>query len=275
MTAIGIISDLHIDRNQKALKKGETYDRLLSQIILEKQVEFLLIAGDVSNQYEMTQDFLEKVQKLSGIPIYFVPGNHDYWVMKESSKSTRMIHQFYSQQQESLIGNPRILNDEWALVGNPGWYDYGFADDEKFSEKDFQKKQYKFASWNDRHHVDWEQNDRKVSSDMLIQLKKDLHSVKDKKIILMTHVATHSEFVMPLPHRLYDYANAFLGAKEYEGLYTEFRSIQYSIMGHVHFRKTFRDKGVTYIAACLGLQRHWELKDAKKQIENTLVVISL
>ncbi|SFK52721.1 Calcineurin-like phosphoesterase superfamily domain-containing protein [Marinilactibacillus piezotolerans] len=76
---IGMVSDLHIDINEKALNEGETVDLLLAQFIEDKQIEILLIAGDISNNYIKSQQFIEKLKKRSGIRVYFVPGNHDYW----------------------------------------------------------------------------------------------------------------------------------------------------------------------------------------------------
>ncbi|MDZ7834657.1 MAG: metallophosphoesterase [Alkalibacterium sp.] len=209
------------------------------------------------------------------IPVKFVPGNHDYWAKDHGVTETRQIDAFFNEQNYSLVGKPYALNDEWALVGTPGWYDYGYGDQEKYSEKQFAKKKYGFASWNDLHFVDWKRSDKDVSQAMLKQLYKDLESVGDKKIILMTHVATHPEFVVPLPHRIYNYANAFLGAKAYEKVYEDYASIKYSIMGHVHFRKVVRDAGRTYISPCLGSSKHWTDKRLKRQLEKSLVTFEV
>lgn len=272
---VGIISDLHIDRNEGVLREGESFAQLLSELVKERHVELLLIAGDVSNHYQQTQEFLCQVHKRTGTPIRFVPGNHDYWAKDHEWTDTNHIERFFQEQEESLIGNPYEINEEWAVVGSPGWYDYGYGNHSVYTVEDFERKKYKFASWNDRHYVNWQKSDQEVSQEMLKQLRQDLNKVQDKKIILMTHVATHKEFTVPLPHRIYDYANAFLGAKSYETLYEEFSSIAYSVMGHVHFRKTHEENNVKYISACLGNKKHWRVKDAKKQLERTLVTIEI
>jgi putative phosphoesterase len=272
---LGIISDLHIDRNESALKAGETFETLLSDLVKEKELEYLLIAGDISNHYEITQKFIEEVEVKSGCPVLFVPGNHDYWAKDHEVTDTNKINDFFNQQSQSLVGNPRLLGEHWAIAGNPSWYDYGYGNHQVYSKEDFERKRYKFASWNDRHYVDWGRSDEEVSSEMLAQLREDLDKVKNRKTILMTHVATHSEFVVPLPHRVYDYANAFLGAKSYETLYEEFPSIKYSVMGHVHFRKSYYEKDTQFLSACLGNKKHWRVKDVKKQLDRTLVTLIL
>lgn len=272
---VGVISDLHVDRNQDLLRQGSTFASLLSDSLIDKEVDYVLIAGDLSNHYQQSQAFLESVQQRAGIPAKFVPGNHDYWAKDHGWVNTNEVDRFFKEQKESVVGQPFLLNEDWALVGSPGWYDYGYGNHEIYTLQDFEKKQYKFASWNDRHYVDWQASDQEVSQRMLEQLRTDLNQVKEKNIILMTHVATHKEFVVPLPHRVYDYANAFLGAKSYEMLYKEFPNIQYSIMGHVHFRKMFKENGITYLSACLGNKKHWRIKDARYQLEKTLVVLDI
>lgn len=270
---IGTLSDLHIDRNSDYTETDLV--KSFSEVIRDRQLNYLLIAGDISNHYLMTDDFLKKVQDTSNTPVIFVPGNHDYWAREHEVTDTNKINDFFNKQDYSLVGKPRLLNADWAVVGSPGWYDYGYGNTEIYDEAAFSKKQYGFASWNDRYYVDWGRSDRAVSQAMLNQLQEDLTSVGDRKIILMTHVATHQEFVMPLPHRIYNYANAFLGAKSYERLYKDFPSIKYSIMGHVHFRKIVNEKNRTLISACVGNHKHWKKKDFKAQMLKSLVTFNI
>lgn len=266
---IGTLSDLHIDRNNEYC--GLNVEKTLAEMVNEKAIECLLIAGDISNHYKTTHNFIKRVEQLSQVPVLFVPGNHDYWSREHSVTDTNQLSHFFNEQSYSLVGKPKLIDDNWAIVGTPGWYDYGYGNSEKYSVSAFEKKQYGFASWNDRHYVNWGKSDQQVSREMLKQLYTDLESVGDRKIILMTHVATHPEFVIPLPHRIYNYANAFLGARSYEKVYTDFPAIQYSIMGHVHLRKIVKDTERTYITACVGNHKHWKIKDFRTQINKCLV----
>lgn len=272
---IGTLSDLHIDRNEWDMKPDETLLDILAEMIKTQAIDLLLIAGDISNHYLVSHDFIKNLAKIVQIPVKFVPGNHDYWAKDHDVSDTHQVNHFFNQQDYSLVGKPYAINDEWAVVGTPGWYDYGYANHEKYSEAQFEKKKYGFASWNDLHFVNWNQSDRDVSQNMLNQLYRDLETVKHKKIILMTHIATHKDFVVPLPNRIYNYANAFLGAKAYETVYDDFESIKYSIMGHVHFRKVVRDTQRTFISPCLGSSKHWTDKGLKNQLEKSLVTFEL
>lgn len=272
---IGTISDLHIDRNEDMLKRGESFAQLVAEVLREKRVDRLLMAGDISNHYLTTHTFIEEVSFLSGVPVHFVPGNHDYWARDHEVTDTNTIDAFFNQKTYSLVNNPVLLTNEWALVGSPGWYDYGYGNHDRYSIEQFDRKQYGFASWNDKHYVNWGQPDQVISHKMLNQLRQDLKSVGRRKVILMTHVATHPEFIMPLPHRVYDYANAFLGAQSYESLYEEFKTIEYSIIGHVHMRKILQEKERTFITACLGNHKHWKKFDVKNQLTKSLVTFDI
>src|SRR5699024_2587836 len=179
-----------------------------------------------------------------------------------------------ASREETLIAKPRILSDDWAVVGTAGWYDYGYGDQKHYSLEQFEKKQYRFAYWNDAHYIHWGKSDQEVAAEMLEQLEKDLQSVGSRQIILVTHVATHPEFVVPLPNKIYNYFNAFLGSSSYEKLYRDY-PIRYSIMGHVHLRKILKENDTTFVCACLGSKKHWTVKDARKELERTLVTIDI
>lgn len=271
---IGMISDLHVDTNKTALKENLLFSSLVADMIKEKGIDLLLLAGDNSSNAFLSQKVIDEIKEKSQADLLFVPGNHDLWSRKNGVSNTRELYDFFTSQPENLVGNPRILSEKWAIAGTGGWYDYGYGNHEKYTMEEFSKKQYRFASWNDKQFINWGESDREVSKKMLDQLEKDLLSVGDRHIILMTHVATHPEFVVPLPNKIYDYFNAFLGSSSYESLYTRF-SIKYSLMGHVHLRKVVKQDDATFISACLGSKKHWTTKDAREELERTMITIDL
>lgn len=268
---IGLLSDLHIDSNNRRLEKNYLYAPMLASLIEQRQIELMLIAGDISSDYRLSQDFLKALQDEAGIPVYFVPGNHEFWQKTESSQRAEDIFEFFLQQEENLVGQPRIIKEGWALVGSPSWYDYGYGDHDKFSIEEFERGKYRYAKWNDKKYVNWGQSDQEVSQWMKDLLEEDLKCVQNYNIIMMTHVATHPRFVVPLPHKLYDYMNAYLGARSYESLYHDF-PVRYNIMGHVHWNQNIYSKGVHHLMACLGNRKQWLNKtDPLAEMENRLL----
>lgn len=267
---IGIISDLHIDRGNMGT---ETYKELLAKEVKSRNLDLLLIAGDVSSHYKMTADFLKTLTELTKIEILFVPGNHDYWLKEDEEMTTRDVYEFYKNMPGSLLESPYIVNDDWAIVGHSGWYDYTYAD-ERFSEEKLEKGKFYGGTWQDKLKINWEMHDRELSRVFAEKVEKDMKKVEDRNIILMTHIVTHRKYAVPTPHRLFDYFNAFIGTSDFDELYKK-HPIKYSIMGHVHFRHQFRQDDLTYICACLGYPREWRTDDIATEIKNTLQMLEI
>lgn len=270
---IGVISDLHIDMNERKLSPGDSYDRLLAELLYNEEIEVLLLAGDISSDYRDSLKFLDKLKQHNVSKTFFVPGNHDFWSIRNRETDTDEIYRIFCDREESLVNRPFILNERHAIVANPGWYDYGFANS-KYTLEEFENKKLNVGGWNDRLYVHWKDSDREVASHMLQQIKDDIESVPDRDIILMTHVATHPQFVVPLPNRIYDYYNAFLGSKSYMTLYDEY-PISHSVMGHVHFRKSLVENNIHYYCACLGNGRHWWTDDPRTELAYSLETIKI
>lgn len=262
---IGVISDLHVDRHQTL--KPNDYLTVLLNLINEKNIELLLIAGDISNSYKLTAQFINDIERESGKKVLFIPGNHDYWTTDNDASSAEIL-EFYMNMKQCLIGKPYVINSDWAIVGNTGWYDYTYADP-KFSLEKIEKRKYYGATWQDKVKIDWSIEDRKLSMIAAQQTIKDIEQVKDKKVILMTHIVTHPKFAVPTPHRLFDYFNAFIGTSDFNRIYQNY-NVQYSIMGHVHFRNAFNEQGVTYICPCLGYQREWRTAEIENEMRHAL-----
>ncbi|WP_331246011.1 metallophosphoesterase [Staphylococcus capitis] len=263
---IGTISDLHIDRHPKL--KPESYLNILAEVVNERKLNILLIAGDISNDYKMSYQFIVHLKAMIQIPTYFIPGNHDLW-SDGSDKSSTEILEFYKTQEECLIGRPLIVNDEWAIVGHTGWYDYSYAD-KRFSLDKIKKGKHYGATWQDKVRIDWTTSDQQLSKVAAQMVDEDIKNVDDRNIILMTHVVTHPQFVVPTPHRIFDFFNAFIGTQDFDYIYEKY-PIKYSIMGHVHFRKELRDSDTTYMCPCLGYQRQWRTSDLAKEINHALI----
>lgn len=267
---IGMISDLHVDRHKTL--KPEDYQQVLIKVINQRGIEMLLIAGDISNNYNLTQQFIERLESTTQIKVLFIPGNHDFWSTDTGATSAEILD-FYIAMESCLIGKPYDINDEWAIVGNTGWYDYTYADP-KFSIERIARRKYYGATWQDKVKIDWPMEDRKLSRIAAKQTAKDIEKVKHKKVILMTHIVTHPKFAVPMPHRIFDYFNAFIGTSDFDTLYQQY-DIRYSIMGHVHFRNAFEERGITYICPCLGYQREWRSADIEQEINHALYSISI
>lgn len=269
---IGIISDLHIDRYNNSEDNIPLYEEALINEVKDRNVELLLIAGDISNSYELTMDFIRTVAEESGTEIKFVPGNHDLW-QKEITQDTEEVLKRYAEQPECLVERPYIVNEEWAIAGHTGWYDYTYASGE-FSYNRLEKRAYYGGTWQDKHNIAWRYNDVEMSRQFSQTVRRDLEPLGNRKIILVTHIVTSKRFRVPMPHRLFDYYNAFIGTSDFDAICNDF-PVHYSIMGHVHFRHSLTENGITYICPCLGYKREWRTDDIRTEIGNAFYVIEI
>ena len=269
---VGFISDLHIDRNFE--RPPQEYLKLLKQVILEKRIDMLVIGGDISNHYSTTMAFVEELQKQTEKPIYFIPGNHDFWEAEDVTKDTKGIYQLYKEHPQSLIEKPLQLNEAYTLVGHPGWYNHAVYDKERFSADEIEHGKFRWAYWQDKLRLDWEMGDREVSKHFTDIIEKDLAKVTTDNIILQTHVVTVPEFTMPMPHRTFDFFNAFLATDDLKHLPKE-HPISHQVMGHVHFRHQLKKDATNIITNSLGYRREWWSKDLYEEINKSMVILDL
>ncbi|GAB3055664.1 metallophosphoesterase [Salinicoccus sesuvii] len=267
---IGIIADLHIDRT-KTEYTIEDFKRVLACEMLARNLDLLLIAGDISNDCQVTSEFVWSLMTATNIDVRFVPGNHDYWQPENMTSS--QVYQFYKDHPQSLVESPLVLNDDWAIVGHSGWYDYSYADP-RFPLEKLASGKFYGGTWQDKVRIDWPVGDSELSRTFAKTVQKDLETVKGLNTILMTHVVTHHKFVVPTPHRLFDFYNAYIGTSDFDSFYKDY-PIRYSIMGHVHFRHRLEADGIQYVCPCLGYQREWRTNDLATEVRNTLEVIEI
>ncbi|WOS95459.1 metallophosphoesterase [Nosocomiicoccus massiliensis] len=270
---IGVISDLHVDRYHNDEINESTFLREVSNEVRRLSLDLLIIAGDISNDHIKSQQFTQAIEGVTGVKVIFIPGNHDFWNASGDDKSSWEIYDYFKHQPNSLLEKPYIINDEWAIVGSPAWYDYSFAS-ERFSYEELERRAFKGGHWQDKFNIDFKISDVDVANYFAELTKKDLEKVKDKKIILVTHVATNKKFRVPMPHKIFDYYNAFMGTTKYDDFYNEY-DIRYSVSGHIHFRHNFIENGVTFICACLGYRREWRTKVITKEIRDAMYVIQI
>ncbi len=269
---VGFISDLHVDRNFE--QPAEEYLRVLLQVMQEKAVDLLVIGGDISNHYSTTLSFVEELQKRSEIPVYFIPGNHDFWEEKDVTKDTKGIYRLYKNHPQSLVESPLQLNEQYTLVGHPGWYNHAVYDDEQFHPEQIEEGKFRWTYWQDKLRLDWKQTDGEVSKWFSKIIEEDLEKVTTENIILQTHVVTIPEYTMPMPHRIFDFFNAYIATNDLKNIHQKY-PITHQFMGHVHFREKIRRENTQFITNSLGYRREWWTKDLYQELQRSLVVLDL
>ena len=89
---IGTISDLHIDRHPHL--NPEIYLEKLCQAIKQRSIELLIIAGDISNDYRISYDFIQSIQELSGYLLILFRETMIYGLTKQIKLQQKYYHSF-------------------------------------------------------------------------------------------------------------------------------------------------------------------------------------
>ncbi|MBW7473717.1 metallophosphoesterase [Paenibacillus oenotherae] len=265
----GIISDIHIDVNRAKPVINE-----LCRVSREEQLDILIVAGDISSEPSEVIAAVKQLEEHAHAKILFVPGNHDYWSVKDRERDTWSIYRQYQQTEGCLSGSPYSPNEDWVIIGDSGWYDYSFGEPE-YTVEEFDRMTQGDSLWKDSLFVRWGRSNREMHAYFYNKLRTELERHKDKKIMLVTHMLTHPAFTVPVTREPWGYFNAFLGSAEYAGLYKDF-PVKYGIMGHVHYRKTLQYGNTKLICPCLGYTSQWRQKeDVAGEIRSTLQIVEL
>ncbi|MEY8371854.1 metallophosphoesterase [Aerococcaceae bacterium 50-4] len=272
---LGFISDLHIDRGKTQKEADFLYT--LSAYINDKELDEVYIGGDISNHHEKTINFVEKLQAHSGAKIYFIPGNHDYWEPKQDKKHTLTIHDTFKSHPQSMLNKVTMVGSDTAIVGHIGWYNHAYHDP-AFTEDKLERGRHKLVTWQDKVRLDWQATDKEVSKHFAKETKDTLDQVMDqhqpKNIILFTHVITIPEFTIPMPHRVFDFFNAYIATDDYLPFYENY-PIKTSLMGHVHFRHQIQQGKQDFISNSLAYEREWRNNNLYREIDHAMYIMEV
>ena len=274
---IGMLSDIHVDLNG-----GQAVINGLLAAMLRRDVEVMVIAGDVSSDYRVTLDSLEQLQERSGIRIVFVPGNHDIWNEAHPEITAWQAYEALESFPGNLTAGPQEIAGGWRIIGDLGWYDYSFGGSQ-YSREDFDRMQIGERIWQDRIKAIWDRHTLEMHRTFYEKLDDQLKRAEagrvsdphHRKIILVTHVLPRKEFTVQRPDPEWVYLNAFLGSPEYGELALD-HGVRYSICGHVHYRKEVTVKGTRFICNCLGYMDEWMWsRDPATEIDRAFLTLEL
>lgn len=270
---VGFISDLHIDNFTYT---PEDYIDTAVEVIKNNSLDMFVIGGDISNSFDLTTSFVETLQKKAHIPVYFIPGNHDLWDRETEMSliNTMEIYNKYKAHPQCLIESPVMLTDKVGLVGHTAWYNYVKYNFEKFSQEQISKGKYKGVTWQDKKYIKWPKDDREMSSYFADIIDKDFQKLNAQEYILVTHIVTTPEFTMPIPHRVFDFFNAYIATDDLNYLYDKYK-IKESIMGHVHFRSTIHKQNTRFTTNSLCYVKEWRVKDMYHEMNHALSITVL
>jgi len=267
---LAILSDIHTDINYD---ENDSIEKALVSNLKCISPELFIIAGDVSNNYLKTLDFLNRVQNESGVKTLFVPGNHDLWNIENPDKNTDYIYDQLKSFKGNICDKPYDIDSEWTVIGDVMWYDYSFAHN-RFKFEDLETGKFAERNWKDKEYIDWGMRDVRVNEHFIDKIHSQIDAKKDRKIIFVSHMLTHPYFTVK-NNELWEYFNGYLGSDKPHKMFEKRINVKYSIMGHVHYRKEFFENGTKYICSCLNYRTEWYNDNASDEIRTAINVIDI
>lgn len=252
---IAVISDLHLDVNQ-AFPVLERLGEMLST----ERANLVLVAGDITECADVSIDAMDLFAEFCGCPVYYVPGNHDLWSEDLSKWTTEEIYQSFVDDERCLAGKTRIIRcktGDFALVGDIGWYDYSFAN-EQFGQSELEQMSHDGRTWQDKLKNEWTKDNCGRNEIQLQRLEDRLKEAEGLPVIAVTHMIPIREFCVPEEREMWKYFNAFLGSEKLGELFETY-NVAVSVSGHVHYRKEAVHGNTRYICPCLGYHKEWKL----------------
>lgn len=263
-----VISDIHVDINEEY-----PVVEALAEELNKRDVQLLLLAGDISDCADRSIQTVERLEQESGVRVLYVPGNHDMWDKEKKYGNNDRIYEKYLADGHCLSGKC-FETDRYFVVGDIGWYDYSYGNP-GYTREEFELMSRDGRIFQDFLFNTWTENNQGRCAWFVENLREKIRKAGGKKVVLMTHMLSHEAFLVPENIGNWAYFNAFLGSRALERLCRE-EQVAYAICGHVHYRKNIREGNTTWLCRCLNYHTEWqENQDIRKQIADAMEVIEL
>lgn len=282
------LSDIHSDINKLYSPQNfsEEFSKVLGQI---ESCDLVVCAGDVSpdlNEIMYTLNLI--VESIESRFYVFVPGNHDVWETREEvtegisrKKYETILPKIVNEASFIYLPKqPIVVDEEVAVIGTNGWYDYSFRNpkwDTYLKEHGtwYDPKYLDGKMWMDVEYANWGMSDKEVVEYMLTQLESDFAKVNGvpRKIVVSHHVPFR-EGVVYRDEVRWDYFSAFMGAARFGELFEKW-GVELVIHGHTHFPLKYTAGNCRVICAPIGYQMEWVNDTTYDALRNRISVLQI
>jgi predicted phosphohydrolase len=228
------ISDLHTDNK-------DNRDLLNVLSANDYGEDTLLIAGDISNRLQIIKDtFLTLSAQFKHL--FFMPGNHEFWVSKESDNSLTKLDQILALCDDlGIHTRPKMIEEAW-IVPLFSWYESMFypAGDPDSPE---------LEGWGDYHLCKWPDPVGNIPFDPLshfIDLNKSRIRDYDRPVISFSHFVPRLELIPPQRILFFKSLPMVAGSTKIEEMVRKINS-KLHVFGHTHINVDHTIDGVRYL----------------------------
>jgi len=258
---VGFISDIHVS-------KYSNIPEIIKEIACEKELDLIIIAGDICDHYDDTRKIIKRIVGGTQIDLRFVSGNHDLY--RQGGRSSLEAYNALLNNPYNLTSHP-IIGENFAIIGDTGWYDYSYNPN-NYSVEKLKEKTYGHVKWLDKLYINWDDMDDAAISDFFInRLNEQIDNHIGKEVTVVTHFVPFEEFVIYKEDPNWDYFSSFTGSEKYGELFVS-KGVKTAVFGHTHTRYHQTFKGIECICRPLGNKYELEGKDLYREISDAFFV---
>ena len=230
------LSDIHVDYpvNARWIADLSVYDFTDDIVIL---------AGDVSHKIRDVETTLLTLCKRFK-QVFFVPGNHDIWVMKdETINSIEKFDQVCTLATQIGASITPLHYQGLSIIPLFSWYDYSFGlPSEKLKN-----------SWADYVACSWPQamNNPEINDYFLEKNTLSLSTVMKETVISFSHFLPRIDVMPSFIPKAKQFLYPVLGSNKLDKQIREIKA-NIHIYGHSHVNRHVEIDGVTYINNAFG-----------------------
>jgi DNA repair exonuclease SbcCD nuclease subunit len=242
---VKIVSDIHIDHWDSDYISYYPYGEVKNNPLnLLEKGGILIVAGDISDDINMSIDFLDKISN-NFEKILFVDGNHEhcskYPYLYDLNFINNKVMQKNNEKLIYLPNNDYIINNT-VFIGYCGWWDYNNSD-----IKAIEKNHNYFDNWFNNFKI----KENKLFIDNVIEKAEEEYNLLKSKInqyendenieniIIVTHTVPIIKFCDELK------TDTEMNTKYKELIKS--KKINYWLFGHTHHNFNEEIEGIRYI----------------------------
>lgn len=260
-----LISDMHVEFFKHSFDWAE--NKLCDS-------DVLVIAGDISNDLNLTMDELKRASLVYNHVIW-CDGNHEHYVSASNiinnMDNLREVSNAFSNVTYLYPGECKIIGNT-AFVGSNGWYDFNVFDD-MFSFEESKQAWYdyindsKYINFGELQPEEHASYHRSTLCDVVSSLSDD---VSIENIVITTHTIPHRSLCEESLDRHWNLCTgSFCNSLMFNDvLACDFnKKVKVWNYGHTHRRKEKTVNGVYCINNCCGYPRESSSKWFMAQVE--------
>lgn len=274
---IAAISDLHVLPDDGDIELLRSIRRRVEEI----SPDVFIIAGDISDQLELLSKSLSQLH-MPDCANLFVAGNHDVWFEDGKpptslDKYSKIIRDICDKNGFIHLPDYQFINDDIAIVGSIGWYDYSFRRSElEIPFENYEQKEYRGAVWYDVFKIDWRFSDIEATSLFNQKLEYDLSTLPESvtQVVYVSHHLPFRELTIYKDRFPWDFHSAFMGAQSTGRILENDGRVMLSISGHSHVRNKIQIGNITAMTVPLGYGRP-DKEGLDSLIKDAVAVIEL